>query len=149
MASIDRVDWHLNEDYPENLPEENSGTHIGMYLAWIINNDLISDFHKEESKEGVENVRSRSITGRAFLFDYCDGKFWEQELNRKGLDFTKYYYESGGYFNDYTNLLASNFDSVFQVNNSWDNYEKLKLIIDKQYSKWEMSMNKKWWEFWK
>jgi hypothetical protein len=40
MASSDRADWHYGGDYPPDLPSENGGTHIGIYLAWIIHRRL-------------------------------------------------------------------------------------------------------------
>jgi hypothetical protein len=40
MASIDRADWHYGGDYPPDLPSENGGTHIDIYLAWIIHRRL-------------------------------------------------------------------------------------------------------------
>jgi len=41
--SIDRAHGHYSDgDYPKELPSENGGTHIGMYLAWIIQRGLAS-----------------------------------------------------------------------------------------------------------
>jgi hypothetical protein len=42
MGNIDRADWHYGggDLYPKELPPENGGTHIGMYLAWIIQRGL-------------------------------------------------------------------------------------------------------------
>ena len=39
-SSIDQADWHYAGDFPRELPPEAGGTHIGMYLAWIIQRDL-------------------------------------------------------------------------------------------------------------
>jgi hypothetical protein len=37
--AYDRADWHYGSDFPNDVPDENGGTHIGMFLAWaIINN---------------------------------------------------------------------------------------------------------------
>ena len=149
MASIDRVDWHYGNDFPQNLPEENGGTHIGMYLNWIIDNNLISEFHLTESKDGIEKVKSGEMTGRDFLFDYCDGKFWNQELNKIGLEFTESYYSTDKYFGDYSNVLASNLDSIYNVKNSRQNYDLIKGILDKRFAKWDSRKKKKFWEFWK
>ena len=44
MASIDRADWHYGGDYPKELPIENGGTHIGMFINWIIDNDFRNYF---------------------------------------------------------------------------------------------------------
>ncbi len=38
--AFDKMDWHA-VTFPDSIPYENAGTHIGMYLAWLVNNDLI------------------------------------------------------------------------------------------------------------
>ncbi|MFC0605215.1 DUF7832 domain-containing protein [Winogradskyella pulchriflava] len=149
MASIDRADWHYGNDFPENLPEENGGTHIGMYLNWIIENELISEFHLIESKDGIEKVKSGKITGRDFLFDYCDGKFWNEQLNEIGLEFTESYYSSDKYFGDYNKVLANELDSIYEVNDNRQNYSLIKEKLDQRFKKWNSRKNKKFWEFWK
>ena len=149
MGSIDRADWHYGNDFPENLPEENSGTHIGMYLNWIIDSNLISEFHRRESKTGIEKVKSGKITGRDFLFEYCDGKLWKEELNKIGFEFTESYYTSNQYFEDYAKVLPKELGNIFQVDDNRKNYELLKPILDKRFEKWKTRKNKKFWEFWK
>ncbi|KAF2331537.1 hypothetical protein [Flavobacterium nitrogenifigens] len=149
MASIDRIDWHQTEDFPENVPLENGGTHIGMYLNWIIENNLIGDIHMTESAILLENVKAKKITGRDFLIKCCDGKFWAEDLNEIGLKFTEDYYSSDKYFEDYVNTLDSNHDSIYEYKNSWENYEKVRLVIDKRFKDWQKKNNKKPWQFWK
>jgi len=149
MASIDRADWHYGNDFPENLPEENGGTHIGMYLNWVIEKNLISEFHLTESKDGIEKVKSGEITGRDFLFDYCDGKFWNQELNEIGLEFTESYYSSDKYFGDYAKVLADELDSIYEVKDNRQNYSLIKEKLDQRFNKWNSRKDKKFWEFWK
>lgn len=133
----DRSDWHYGGDYPEELPPENGGTHIGMFLAWAINNHLEGELHKETSLSSLEAVRNREITGREFLEKECDGKFWEEDLNAEGNAFAKYYYESDRYYSDYESALAEGLPTLYHVENSWVNYDKIASIIDAQYSKWK------------
>jgi hypothetical protein len=52
--AIDRADWHYGGDFPAELPDENGGTHIGMYLAWIINNHLEGELHHEDTDSEQE-----------------------------------------------------------------------------------------------
>lgn len=154
MASIDRADWHYGGDYPNDLPIENSGTHIGMYLNWIIENEFIGELHLNDSKEGIESVKSKQITGRDFLFKYCDEKFWEEDLNEEGLEFTKFYYQNpndpedayGQYIDDYVDTIGEEFDSLYEIPNSWENYDKIAKVITKRYDKWKGKSN---WKFWK
>lgn len=79
--AIDRMDWHYGGDYPKGLPTENGGTHIGFYLAWIINNDLVGEFHLEESDNEVAQVKDRKLDGREFLITVCDEKFIDEDLS--------------------------------------------------------------------
>jgi len=157
MASIDRADWHYGGDYPKDLPIENGGTHIGMYLTWIINNDLIGQTHIENSKSEIEKVKKREKTGRDFLFSECDEKLWEEDFNEEGLKFTEFYYQSsdpeesyGQYLDDYLDEFDDiDCESLYEIPNTWENYDRLSKVLDKRYSKWKNGGNKKSWKFWK
>ena len=141
MSSIDRYDWHLNENFPSNLPKENSATHIGFFVHWIIENNLINDEHKNDLTDGLQNVLNRKITGRDFLFNFLDGKLWFSDLNNEGKLFSEYYYLSNQYFDDYFKTLDNNQNSIFEYENSFSNYEKVKKAIDKNYSHWKKLKN--------
>ena len=145
MPSIDKIDWHSGGNFPEDLPPENGGTHIGMYLAWIINNDLIGEMHIEDSMESIKAVKNRKMTGRDFLIEQCDAKFWDEDLNEEGLEFTKYYYsdEEGmkQYIDDYEELLAKGLETTYHVEDSWDNYDRLRERIDERYLEWKKKIS--------
>lgn len=157
MASIDRADWHYGGDYPKNLPTENGGTHIGMFINWIIENDLIGSIHMENSQQGISDVKSKKISGRDFLFKYCDEKFWNEDLNEEGLAFTKFYYQNpkdpedvyGQYIEDYEKILGTGFESLYEIPNTWKNYDRIEKRISSVYKKWQDKGNKKSWQFWK
>ena len=142
--AIDRMDWHYGGDFPEGLPTENGGTHIGIYLAWIINNGLEGEFHKEESVEELEKVRKREITGRDFLQNACDEKFWEEDLNEEGYSFTLDYYSNedgyteNGYVSDYEKVLVEGkCQSFYHVKNTWESYETIAPTISQRYKEWK------------
>ena len=141
MGSIDRMDWHYGGDFPEGLPTENGGTHIGMYLAWIINNDLIGEIHVEDASESILAVKNRQMTGRDFLIQECDEKFWNDDLNEEGLTFTNYYYSDDSgmkqYIQDYEQILSNDVASTYHVENTWDNYDKVARVIDIRYKEWK------------
>ena len=42
--SYDKADWHSGGNYPADLPSDNGGTHIGMFLAWAILRGLEGGF---------------------------------------------------------------------------------------------------------
>lgn len=141
--AIDRTDWHSGQGFPKELPSKNGGTHIGMYLAWIINNQLEGAIHHEnaESEQALERVRKREITGREFLISACDEKLWESDLNEEGLDFTKQYYVTTGggttYFEDYIFALAETLPSIYHVADTWENYDTLSKRLDHRFREWK------------
>ncbi|MBO2009447.1 hypothetical protein [Hymenobacter negativus] len=141
--AIDRADWHHGGDFPNDLPDENGGTHIGMYLAWIINNYLEGEIHHEDeaSEQLLTQVRNREITGRDFLSQACDEKFWESDLNAEGLAFTQQYYVTQGsgptYFEDYIAALAEELPSIYHVKDTWENYDILSKRLDRRFREWK------------
>lgn len=38
----DNIRFHLDEDYPDQLPPENAATHIGMYWQWAAQAGLVN-----------------------------------------------------------------------------------------------------------
>jgi len=142
-GAIDRADWHSGGDFPADLPPENGGTHIGMFLAWIIHNGLQGEFHDEESPEELAAVRARRMTGREFLFRACDGKFWDEDLSEDGKSFTAAYYSGeggkgyGAYMEDYERVLAAGLPTTYHVEDTWANYDAIALLISRRYAEWQ------------
>ena len=134
--AIDRMDWHYGGDFPDDLADECGGTHIGMYLAWIINNDLHGERHREDSTESIKKLKNREIIGRDFLIDECDEKFWVEDLNEVGEAFTEYYYDEF-YYEDYENALIGSLPSIYHIENSWGNYDKIASVLDKRFNEWK------------
>ena len=132
----DKAKWHYGGDFPEDLPQKNGATHIGMFLAWIINNDLQGEFFDDEMPDGIKELKSRKITGRDFLIEYCDEVLMGEEFTEDGLSFSEDYYE-GDYIFDYEKTLAENLPSVYHVEDTWENYDKLAPLIDKRFEEWK------------
>lgn len=136
MANIDRADWHYGGDFPPGLPTQNGGTHIGMYLAWIIHRNLGSRELAELGAETYGRVVRREATGRELLFTELDEKFFARLLNKEGKAFTSDYYESNDYLNDYDRVLGGGLDSLYRVNDTWENYDRIALILDERLAAW-------------
>src|SRR5437588_11537765 len=124
MENIDRADWHYGGSYPVDLPPENGGTHIGMYLAWVIERDLASSRLLKEAGPSLERLRDRAITGRQLLLSELDETFFDGLLTKTGKEFTRDYYETHAYFADYGEVLAEGLPSTYYVEDSWANYDK-------------------------
>jgi hypothetical protein len=139
MANIDRADWHYGGQYPKDLPPENGGTHIGMYLAWVINRDLGSEELKEYVAAKLPAFRRREITGRDLLLTELDEKFFSSLLSEEGQAFTAAYYESDQYVEDYAEALALDLESVYHVKDSWENYDVIARQLDQRLEAWRNS----------
>jgi hypothetical protein len=130
------MDWHNGADnYPKELSAEAAGTHIGMYLAWIINNDLYGSIHNE-SQDQIEKVKNRKISGADFLIEQCDEKLWNDDFNEVGKEFTEHYYLADTFFSDYEKALCIDEPTLYHIKNSWENYDKLSIYIDIAYKNW-------------
>lgn len=138
--TYDRIDWHSGNNFPKELSFEKGGTHIGMFLTWIINNNLIGLLHIENSKESIEKVKSREITGKDFLIKECDSKFWSEDLNEEGNNFAKFYYadenDYGQYIDDYSEVF-SQYKTLYHVEDNWENYDLISPVITKRYDEWK------------
>ena len=136
MANIDRADWHYGGNYPNDLPPENGGTHIGMYLAWIILRGLGSEELVQHSGDTYNWVRNREVTGRDLLLTKLDEKFFDELLSEEGKAFTRSYYETNGFANDYDRVLGGDLPSLYHVQNTWENFDKLAPVLDERLAAW-------------
>ena len=152
MAKYDDASWHYGGDYPSELPPENGATHIGMFLTWCIDTNLISEFQLEDFEEDIEKVRNREMTGTEFLFQNCDEKFTDEDLNDLGNNFTSDYYEDGSefakqnssYFKDYQvgvemlyKELGRELKSIYHLEYFWEFYEGIKIMLDQRFLQWK------------
>jgi hypothetical protein len=134
--AYDRADWHSGGDFPEGLPDDNGGTHIGFFLAWAIHRGLEGEMHREDSADELRAVRERKMTGREFLFRSCDGKFWDDDLSDEGNAFASDYYEER-YVADYEETLGDDLESIYEVEESWANFDRLAPVLDRRFAEWK------------
>lgn len=142
----DDASWHYEGDFPADLPNENGATHIGMFLAWCIENDLISDWLREEAEEEIQQVKEGKLSGADFLISVCDEKLLDEDLSEIGNAFAQDYYEGdtdfaekfASYTDDYINTLdQEELESFYEVENTPENYQLLKKVIDKRFQDWK------------
>ncbi len=136
----DDASWHYGADnFPDDLPEAAGGTHIGMYAAWAMLSGLGSSEMEEDSPELLERLRARDITPGAFFMAACDGKFIDDDLNETGQQFTEEYFEEepSEYLEDYGELFGDDVDSLYEIEDSWANYDRLKPVLDQRLAEWK------------
>jgi hypothetical protein len=151
MSKYDDASWHYEGEYPEELPPENAATHIGMFITWCIENNLMSDEQMEECAEEIEQIKNREMTGAEFLSIVCDEKFIDSDLSNLGQAFANDYYEPNTnfskeynfYLTDYCEVFEEkeqasgiNYETYYHVENSWENYDLVKIRIQQRFEEW-------------
>ncbi len=134
----DDATWHSEGDFPKDLPSEAGGTHIGMFLAWAFSAGFVGELHIKESAEDLIKLNERKITGRDFLFINCDGKLTDDDFNEEGNAFASEYLEED-YIDDYASIVPNELETVYHLEDSWQNFEKLKVILDARLELWRKS----------
>lgn len=135
MTKYDDASWHYGGDFPTDLPNEAGATHIGMFLAWVIQRGLESDTLKQDYPEAIERVRSREMTGREFLLSCCDEKLTDEDLNDEANRFAASYLEDQ-YINDYVEIVPDEHESVYHLEDTWENFDLVARFVDRRFEEW-------------
>jgi len=105
-TTIDRIDWHwdnITDEIPEGEYEERAGAHIGYFIEWAYKQGFMPDNLKTHEIDEYKMVVSSEKSGIQFLIENCDGKFWKEDLNKEGQEFTAFAY--GQYMRDLEEIL--------------------------------------------
>jgi predicted DNA-binding WGR domain protein len=135
----DKAKWHFRGDFPKELQDFQGFVHTGMYLTWLIDNNLFLIGSDPGFSEGVNNVLKREMTGPQFYQQYLDGVFTSEELTNMGNKFSRLYFDfdNGEFTNDYDELLCKDLPTIYHVEDNWDNYSKLSKRISKRFDEWQ------------
>jgi hypothetical protein len=132
----DNAKNHFLGNFPESLPIEQAYVHIGMYLGWIIENDLYSEYFEDEAEIQIFRFKNRQLNP-TILSELWDGYLGYELFTKEGNMFTYYYYGGGLYRKDYEELLADELPSLYHVEDSWDNFERISKKITERYNEWK------------
>lgn len=143
MDVYDKAKWHYEGDFPEELPAIQGFVHTGMFLGWLIDQHLVSqEFSKKYPKE-INSFLNRKMTGTQVYMECLDGILSLEDLNEIGNRFGIFYFnmDSGEYLMDYENVLGISLPSLYHVEDSWENYFKLKEMLDSKFEEWQKLIN--------
>lgn len=122
-------------DFETDLPNENGGRHIGLFLEWAILRGLAS----ERLMAHAGALRDGATSGLDLLFDHCDGKLWDQDLNAEGNAFAADYYAKH-HVADF--IAAMNLkpeapvDAIFGADLTQQRRARVLWQLDRRYSDW-------------
>lgn len=135
-SKYDDAGWHTSENFPDDLSTERATTHIGMFLGWIVDRGFEGEILKERCADDVALFRTRKLTGAELLRACCDDQLAGDWLDEIGEAFADEYYASSDYLHDYDDVLGAELPTLFHVEDSWDNYQKIKQRIDMRFDEW-------------
>ena len=111
-----------------------------MYLAWLVNNEMIQKEWYDDFSDEFERVKNRDMSGRDMLMECFDETLLEDLMTDEALEFTSDYYDSA-YVDDYAQVLSGeDTDSEFAVylhEDSWENYDKVEAVINTKFEQWK------------
>jgi hypothetical protein len=127
--------------FPSILPIDQAYVHVGMFLGWMLDQELYGEIFEDEEEHQLLRFKNREISC-ALLSVLWDGYLSEDLFNEEGNEFCYYYYQSGLYRKDYQDVFnfVPNFNG--KVADSWENYDKLSKKISIRFKEWKKN-NKK------
>ncbi len=132
----DNAKSHFLGNFPKNLPIEQAYVHIGMYLGWVIDRDIYSEYFEEEASNQIFRFKRREISC-TILSELWDGYLGYELFSERGNLFTYYYYGGGLYHHDYQQNLVKSLPSIYHVTDSWQNYDKMSACISLRHQDWK------------
>jgi hypothetical protein len=135
----DNAKWHYEGDFPDDLKEYQGYVHTGMFVGWLIENDMMSEKFKNEFADEIEGFKKQQYTGTQIYQTCCGGVLMLEDLSERGNRFALAYFnlEAGEYLGDYEAMLGILRPTIYHVADTWDNYELMKQVIDKRFSEWQ------------
>ncbi len=135
----DKAKYHYGGDFPKELDSFQAHIHTGMFITWLIDNNLLdNDFAENECSVQVEDIKQRKLTGSQFYESFMDGTFTINEVSELGNVFALSYFDfkTGLYLDDYSALVPDDLPTLYHFEDTWDNYSKVKQVIDRRFMQW-------------
>ncbi len=133
----DKAKYHYDGDFPKGLPRRQAFVHTGMFVGWLIEHDMIAEDFLDET----QGFKERRLTG-AQIYKAWDGCLTSDVLTDEGNAFSGYYYngpdgKGGAYFEDYEATLAGDLPSLYHVEDTWQNYDKIAAVTTRRFEEWK------------
>ena len=137
---FDKAKYHIESVESDKLQDSQAFVHTAFFIVWCIEKELINDQFKQQFKNQIEKIKSKQVSPTK-LYQDMDGVFIGGILTLEGYNFAmKYFHLSNGqYLKDYEklNFLTRKNKSIYGVEDNWLNYEIVRELLDKKYSKWK------------
>ena len=133
MKYDDAEYYFLN--FETDLPNENGGRHIGLFLEWAILRGLAG----EAFADAADALRAGTTTGVDLLFDRCDGKLLDGDLGEEGNAFAAACYERF-VLDDFVEAMNcapdAGLDAIFGADLTPQRHARVLWQLDRRYAEW-------------
>ncbi|MFF2908335.1 hypothetical protein [Paenibacillus sp. NPDC057934] len=137
---FDKAKWHYEGDFPQELDHAQAYVPTGMFITWLLKNDLSSKQSRKEDALEIELVRRDEMTGAQFYRKNWDGVLSSKELSDEADEFACEYLNIHNDLYmavDFTNELAAGLPTIYHVEDSLENYGIMEPIITERYRDWK------------
>jgi hypothetical protein len=141
----DKAKYHDGTIDKHGLSEDHAANHTVVFLRWLIERRLMSEFFEQEAAENLATFRA----GRATIhevYDWWDRCLVDDMLSEEGNAFAMHYFdfEHGRYIHDYIATLKRDLPTELHIEFTEANYAAMKLVMDRRYEEWKKP-KRKWW----
>ena len=123
---FDKARYHLDGDFPDDLPDDQAFVHTGFFLGWLADNGLLAAEFESDFSAEISALRSREISAPQ-LYSRVGGCFDGSMVSKIARQFVATYFdfETGRYLRDYREVLATDLPSIYHVKDDWFNYDRI------------------------
>lgn len=107
----DDVEWHLAEDYPDDLEPAAAGIHIGAFIGWAVLRNLVSETFTARHPDLRRRIEAGQVIPSAVAAE-AGGVVAEDQFGVTGALFVGEYFEEF-YFDDYVDLSDDELPSIY------------------------------------
>ena len=134
MAKLDDVSYHIGgEGFPDDAPDANGATHMGMFLRWAIEHDLFAD--PLVPAHAIAAIRDGTRSPRDVVLYHCDGVLLTEAFTPEGADFAAAHYD--GFVADLDRLVGADEppSAFYEIDDSEDNYRVMAAALDDRWAR--------------
>ena len=124
---IDQLGEHLEA---AGAPDR-AAMHIGVFLAWCVNHELISEQVRRRHEGLLIKVKLRELDGSDLLLRIAGGQLSEDLLSESGTKFARAYYRD--YLGDYAAALGLDPEHPYDVEDSWSVYDQIAPLLTRKH----------------
>jgi hypothetical protein len=105
-------------------------------MGWIIEHKLYSEYFEDEASTEIYRFSRREI-GCIILAEIWNGALSHELFNEQANLFTFYYYAGGIFKKDYNEVLVKSHKTIYHVEDTWENFEKLSKRMTERFNEWK------------